>query len=312
MSAQLRTIVLVVAALFAKTAVAEDAYYDVPVGQLKLTLGSLPVRSKTVNWRQYELAVCMRPYAVLDGQGETYVDGEGRLVDRWNWPSAPGLETARLVVCSPRGKNVTGRLVVPNSDLTGMVVLRFEVPASAARAKAKTAFLRGKLAYYESLLRRDVPGGAWFRHRARLTRTALHLPVGAQPGPANRAFTGRGDELTRTYDLFTGGRAMSENLQLNRALPRRARTKRPSRLTRSRESRSTRSIGNRSLRMLRRSSTRWLRTFPRTSTWSSFRVSRPRLPSPTRPNSTTPRCCVWPSRGRKTRGSSNAIRSRSG
>ena len=102
--------------------------------------------------------------------------------------------------------------------MTGMVSLAFTVPAMAAKPEAKAAFYQAKTAYYEHLLGRDIPGGAWFRHQARLTRAEQNLPPAGEVIRPPR-WPGRTGELTETYDLFTGGRAMSENLQLDRALP---------------------------------------------------------------------------------------------
>ncbi len=183
----------------------------------------------------------MQPYSALEGEGEVYVVGQGEPTDTWYSPymfgpdlvaepasggippgmgpgPAPPTRATRVFIRAPEGKEVTGRLFVPNADLTGMVVLKFAVPASAATAEAKVAFQRGKVAHYEGLFDRDIPGGAWFRHQARLARAELNLPPpAATVAPAWRP--GRNDDLTHTYELFTGGRAMSENLQLDRTLP---------------------------------------------------------------------------------------------
>ncbi len=121
---------------------------------------------------------------------------------------------------APEGQEIKGRLVIANSDRSGMDVLRFVVPASAAKPEAKVPFYQAKLGHYERLVNRDLPGGAWFRHQARLTRMELKLPPDQRP--SQLAAVGiASDEVTRSYDLFTGGRAISENLQLNRVMPNR-------------------------------------------------------------------------------------------
>jgi hypothetical protein len=221
MSLCMRTICLVVAVSSAAAAVASDAYYDVPLRELKLVDGSLPVTTKPPGWRQYELMRAMQPYATIDGQGEAYLAGQGVPNDLWFSPAgSPWRDAARILIRAPQGKDVTGRLVVPNGDRTGMVALCFTVPSAAAKARAKTPFCQAKIAHYENLLNRDIPGGAWFRHQVRLGRAELHQQSDQQPPPRNRWDSGRSNELTRTYDLLTGGRAMSENLQLDRELPR--------------------------------------------------------------------------------------------
>jgi hypothetical protein len=223
---RLRTICLSVVAIWAGTAVADDAYYSIPLRELKLVEGDLPTATKSPNWRRYELFQSMRPYSIVDGQGEAYVTGRTGQINPWSDPHAGFDAGARIAICAPEGKDVAGRLVVPTSDLTGMVSLRFTVPSSAAKASAKTPFYHAKMACYQDLLDRDIPGGAWFRHQIRLARAKLHLQPD-QERPMNRWRPGPSDELTRTYDLFTGGRAMSENLQLDRELPRVQRNENP-------------------------------------------------------------------------------------
>ena len=68
-------------------------------------------------------------------------------------------------------------------------------------------------------MRQGAPGGAWFRHQASLARSTIEKPEAA---PAGREPTAarRTGELSNTYALFTGGRAMSENLQLDEVLRR--------------------------------------------------------------------------------------------
>ena len=108
-----------------------------------------------------------------------------------------------------------------------MDVIRFVVPASAAKAEAKEPFYRAKLAHYDNLLSRDIPGGAWFRHQQRLMQNELKMPSFNSQAWRNPNQFGQQDELARTYELFTGGRAISENLQFERTLPLRGANETP-------------------------------------------------------------------------------------
>ncbi len=220
MSTCLRTFCLVVAVGWAAAAaVAKDAYYDVPVRELKLAEGRLPAQTTRPDWRKWQFLRAMQPYATIDREGEAYIKGDPNDLSRSPY-GTPWLDTARILIRAPQGKDVTGRLVVANADLTGMVSLEFTVPAGATKSDAKWAFGHAKIAHYEDLLNRDIPGGAWFRHQIRLVQAELQQEPSRPEPPVNRWQPGRSNELTRTYDLFTGGRAMSENLQLDRALPR--------------------------------------------------------------------------------------------
>ena len=119
----------------------------------------------------------MAPYAVLDGPGEVYCSA----VDS---PAGLGVVQPRgepqptrdlIVIRAEAGKKVTGSLYVVKPDLTGMVRLRFEIPAAAADKDAQQAFsLEVKQSHYQRLLDHEIPGGAWFRHEERQTQAALH------------------------------------------------------------------------------------------------------------------------------------------
>lgn len=211
---------------------AEDAFYRVPLTELKLTAGKFPDPSKyrsdwRYNWRTRQRREAMQPRAVVDGEGEAYFEENNRF-NWWWWTPAPLLDEGVLAVRAPAGHDVTGSLYVPKTDYSGMVRLRFAIPASAALEGGEEFYL-AKEDHYDALLDRDVPGGAWYRHQTRLARIAR----GENPDDANsRGMRGMGmggggmfmigmgssSDLNETFDLFIGGRALRENLQLDREL----------------------------------------------------------------------------------------------
>jgi hypothetical protein len=230
----IRTSLIVTTLFLAAAALAEakDVYYDIPVRDLKLLDGKLPTPTGESDWRHYERVRAMNPYAMIDGHGEAYLTGPGATNDYWMYTPAQPPDTApplRLHVRAREGQEVKGRLVVINADRSGMVALRFVLPASEAKAEAKVPFLNARENYYNYQLNRDIPGGAWFRHQVR--RTQKELNVQSTPVQARTVQPRfRRDELSDSYDLFTGGRAISENLQLDRALPQRAANETPVKL----------------------------------------------------------------------------------
>ncbi len=219
MSRMVRAAVVVLTLVTAGTAGAEDAFFRVGIRDLELTEGKLPDLDEIdAPWRvRRQLGESMQPYAVLDGEGEVYVAAEaipGRPVPR------PVGQTGGdyLGVRAPEGKDVTGRLYWPKPDLSGMAAVRFKIPASRADAADREDFYRAKLRCYNDLLDRGVPGAAWFRHQTREARKELKSDDAERPAARWRRWR-RTDELSETYALFSGGRAMSENLQLDRVLP---------------------------------------------------------------------------------------------
>jgi len=232
MSRLLRGVLLVLAVGCPAALLAEDSFYSVPLRELQLTEGTLPQKEPDRDWRISRLPAAVPPYAVLEGPGEAYIVGNGDWSEPWarfgtptrnaglGTKEEPGSEPdrrTRLYVRAPAAKEVAGRLFLPAS--AGAGVLKFRIAASQASPEMRRDFHDAKRAYYEHLLGRDIPGAAWFRHEAREARLALNLA----PEQAERMRPwqpGRTNELTQTYDLFSGGRAMSENLQLDRVLPR--------------------------------------------------------------------------------------------
>lgn len=198
----------------------DDAYYCVSVGKLELIEGALPKAVDNPDWRNYYLrGQSLQAYAVIDGEGEAYLRYDAPTPWRTIGPGEAEAERDHLAVRAPRGRDITGKLYLPKGDLSGMTAVKFRLPASAADADAKNRFLRIKADHYARLVGAGSPGGAWFRHQLRETRRAL----GERDPNEPRGVPWRGrpmlfDSPDATFELFTGGRAISENLQLDRAL----------------------------------------------------------------------------------------------
>ncbi len=196
------------------TSRAADAYFHIPLAKLNLTEGSLPAGDSVGNPRSWPLMQLIQPYATLDGAGEIYVSASRPIWQRGN--NAPG---QAISVCAPEGREITGRLFLPKPDFSGLVQVRFRISSTNASPAARSEFLGEKQQFYQQLQDRNLPGAAWFRHQVAVTAAQR----GTKPGAANnfnRRFN-RFDPFTveGTFDLFSGSRALSENLQLDRALP---------------------------------------------------------------------------------------------
>src|SRR5206468_2332876 len=89
-------------------------------------------------------------------------------------------------------------------------------PANAARPDSKDKFYYAKEKYYEELAGKGVAGAAWFRHARNAARSQLNKPPA--PEAAATLQRRREQDMQEGFALFTGGRAVSENLQLDRDL----------------------------------------------------------------------------------------------
>jgi hypothetical protein len=203
--------------LTASRAGAEDVYFKRAVADLvpgDAPLPDDPMPSDGSFTRNWGIQAATVPYVVIDGKGEAYLDnsGDGAANRGWIDPRLRVSRTTLVAFLLPDARAVSGRLFVLRRDGKGMGEIAFKVAAPAAQDDAKAAFALAKRHHYERLLARDLPGTEWFQHQL---READGL------GSANRRRNlgrGRGTELEQTFDLFSGARAVDENLQLDRAV----------------------------------------------------------------------------------------------
>ena len=198
-------------------AAAKDAFYKVAVKDLAITAGVLPAQRDIYVGYASELWDVMYPTARIHGEGEAWVGGD---MSYWNYPDCLS-DNGYIAVKAPEGTTIFGELLVPASDFKGIQTLHFQIPPEAASPEARTAFYGAMEEYYRHLMRARLPGAAWFRQRADEARTVLTGIEGQSlgTGVAGRRFERwSSNDLGETFDLFTGGRALSENLQLDRLL----------------------------------------------------------------------------------------------
>jgi hypothetical protein len=208
---------------------AED-FYCLPLTDLPLVEGEIPktkIEKETgpqrIPWqKRMLLRAHMQPYAVGDENTEVYVDISG---ERWRPSNSVGenVTGTRIALKVAEGKAASGKLYIPRNDWSGMQKLEFEIKAGRkAQSEAKRLFYQTKEQHYRRLLELRVPGSAWFRHQmlsARLARRGKTLKADSPIDiAAERDDRPRAGDIQRTYNLFTGGRAVSENLQLDRVL----------------------------------------------------------------------------------------------
>ena len=207
---------------------AEDAFFRIQVSELKFTDGELPkFNAVPLDWR-VRWRVLQTPADVqLDEAGEAYLH-KGDVgssiwspIFRWSEPGGEG--PVHLAIRAAAKQDVSGRLVLPKPDGSGMTVLPFRIPANSAKESAAREFQFAKIEHYKRRQLASNVGAAWYRHQIETAQKALgDLSENDRirlVRLAPQRWDGRdSDQLDRTYDLFSGGRAVSENLQLDREL----------------------------------------------------------------------------------------------
>jgi len=197
----------------AKTgAQAADAFFTIPWASLQSTA---PSQGEDHSGRfSGSMGYSLQWHATLEGEGEVYVN------DPQLRPWIDRFSTRTIVaIRAPQGTGVVGRVWVSFSGTTHTEEFKLELAATDAKPEARAAFFEAKRNHYQRLLDANVPGAAWFRHQAREAATQSGKTNETENEFRLRSGGDRPSELEDTYDLFTGGRAMSENLQLDRVLP---------------------------------------------------------------------------------------------
>jgi hypothetical protein len=121
-----------------------------------------------------------------------------------------------------------GTLSLPTPDgAPGELRVPFRIPDAALSPAPLGEFAAAAAAHYERLTERRLPGAAWFRHARDAARAEVARHGPSEPGEPAAAAEELGTEFDwrdeqddqRTFALLSGGRALAENLQLDRTLP---------------------------------------------------------------------------------------------
>ncbi len=224
MSKQSTVFIGILALLFCPLcALADDIYFYAPVQSLELSGDELPLGTAASarpgsayqlpdarNFRFYQ------PYAVGEQSAEIYVEVDPGFT--WNPRRSfiENLDGCRIAIRSKKTGKPLGKLFLPKPDCSGFFVLDFVGPdPSVDQAGMRDKFFKTKENHYTNLLTWQAPGAAWFRHQARAARQVrTGDPRMTEPRTGRR----QNSDLQDTFSLFTGGRAVSENIQLDREL----------------------------------------------------------------------------------------------
>lgn len=170
------------------------------------------------------------PYAVGSSGEEIYIDFSGTIQqDQWGrfnlWQIQSVtqlLDNAYIAIKTEQDLLSAGVVYLPKPDLSGMAAVKFTISKEAARSdseSAKRQFYTAMKNHYDFLRSNGFTGGAWFRYRADQARRILEKDTAIDPNQIqpDRQFPGR-DSFEEEMSLFTGTKAVSENIQLDRML----------------------------------------------------------------------------------------------
>ncbi len=101
-----------------------------------------------------------------------------------------------------------------------MVAVSFKttIPTAQDKDHARAVFAASKRRHFQRLRAHDLPGDAWFRHQILEARKLLPQRDNEREAALLPRRSNQTSEIDQTYALFSGSRAISENLQLDRPL----------------------------------------------------------------------------------------------
>lgn len=121
------------------------------------------------------------------------------------------LGTIDVVVRTSREGDLRAVLTAPIDGPPWVGAFEITIPAAASAPVDLARFETARAEHYARLASFDLPGAAWFRHRATAARATEVRP---SPGGFDDEF----GEVGEAMDLFTGARAIAENLRLETVL----------------------------------------------------------------------------------------------
>jgi hypothetical protein len=198
-------------------AAADDTFYDVALSELKSTSGQLPKGEDHAQPHRFDVGRGFTlPPVLLDSAGEAYLKITNDEVWRLRSGDWPNWSTGHVLVRAAVGGDVAGQLILPRGDAGEMQRVGFTIPASAAKQSASEPFYEAKMMHYLWLAQESIAGTAWFRHEAAQAERKLKEINPKRQLNNSAAGISAAPDLTNAYDLFSGGRAISESLQLDR------------------------------------------------------------------------------------------------
>ena len=172
-----------------------ESYYKVPLSQLAF---EDPSQKLTEIWI-FAGGNNLLPYAIGDNGEEIYLAADD--ID------SPGEHAASLLIKTDSGNKPSGALIYNRFNSYDYVKFKVNT-ASGDPSILADEFIKAKSDYYSWMSESGYPGAAYFRHLAQNAE--------GDNQPVERS--GNDTDLEQMMQLFSGSRAVSENIQLDRDL----------------------------------------------------------------------------------------------
>ncbi len=215
----MKKIIMLLVLVCVGSVIAEEQFAKVKLIDLAVTEGTLPsfTRKYVRDFSWYGRWEVI-PRVITEPGTEAYL-----LVPELSWRFEENEDAnIYLVIKSGKAHPVTGTVILPGGDDDGGCIAGFSIePAFSADPGLRKDFYQAKSDHYRKLISKGIPGTAWFRHQKRTADAVLaEGQKKKEEDERSRTIFDRSSdpELEETYALFTGGKAVSENLRLDRRL----------------------------------------------------------------------------------------------
>jgi len=187
-----------------------DNYYVVDLSQLEFSKPtgktlSHPIRRHA--WSHLELV--QFPQLIIGGETvEAYVGFPTQQEDaNRNWWRSEPQSTLQVALRVPEKEIVKGVALLAAYGEPIMQSVDFTFDPNTFEEASRQAFQQVRQSHYQRLALSNAPGGHWFRFKAGEIKTSQNLPRTRNNG-----------SFESTFQMFSGNRAVSENLALDREL----------------------------------------------------------------------------------------------
>jgi hypothetical protein len=199
---------LLISCLLCKTLLA-DSYYVVDLGELEFSkpvANTLDFRVSSHAWSAQQ--IIQFPQLMIQSEdAEAYVGfPEQEDTDRNRW-STDAQSSMRVALRLPEKKLIRGKARLPKRGEPLIEVVDFTFDPSALEEVSEDTFNQVRRSHYQRLAMSTAPGGHLFNHLA----GDIKESEGRPRSRANGSFES-------TFEMFSGNRAVSENLALDREL----------------------------------------------------------------------------------------------
>jgi hypothetical protein len=203
-----------------------DVYFVAELDDLVLEAGELPAPPLPGSDATRSPIVIQGPEipaarAVIDAPGDVYVlRGGWSPLPRTDAQPGTRMRGTRIAIRLPEARDVRGTLFLPTREGGGDTAT-FRIDGSAFGSAQRDEFLDEQRLFFDERRTSNLSGAAWWRHRYDEARQAAgDESETAEPARGlNVQNPRRRNSVEDSFSLFSGGRAVAENLQLDRLLP---------------------------------------------------------------------------------------------